>query len=105
MDSDYTKVRVELEIAAQRLISQFMLNNQEIEKQLEAGVKKAFENFDFEKVVELQVKDCIASTIKAAGEWGRIREAVRKKADELIDSYVTKAIENFKKDHNEILNK
>jgi len=51
MDSDYTKVRVELEIAAQRLISQFMLNNQEIEKQLEAGVKKAFENFDFEKVV------------------------------------------------------
>jgi len=63
---DYTKVRVELEIAAQRLISQYMLNNKEIEKQL---------------------------------------EAVMKKADELIDSYVLKAIDNFKNDHNEILNK
>ena len=91
-----TQIKVELDIQAQRLISQYMINNERIEKEIEAGIKRAFESIDFAKEVEHSVKNCIDQAIKSSGEWGKIRDAVKKKADEIIETYIEKSISNFR---------
>jgi hypothetical protein len=93
-----TKVRVELDIQAQKMISQYMINNERIEKEIEAGIKKAFESIDLEKEVEHSVKNCIEQAIKQSAEWGKIRDAVKKKTDEIVESYIEKSIAKFRKD-------
>ena len=86
---------------AQRIISQYMINNDVITKQIEAGVKRAFEETDIEKLVESNVKGCIEKAIKDSADWGKIREAVRKKADEISEGYIQKAIDRFRTDFKE----
>lgn len=89
-------IRMEMDIQAQKLISQYMISNEKIEKQLEAGIKNAFDNFDFEKAVEITVKNCIDTAIRKSGDWGRISTLVQDKANEVIDGYVERAINRMK---------
>jgi fructose/tagatose bisphosphate aldolase len=95
---DFTQIRVELDVQAQRLISQYMIDNERISKQVEIGVKRAFEKIDLEKEVENSVMGAIQRAIKESSEWGKIREAVKKKTDEIVESYIEKAIQGFKSD-------
>ena len=96
---NFTKVRVELDIQAQKMISQYMIDNERIEKEVEAGIKKAFESIDLEKEVERSVKNCIEQAIKQSADWGVIRKAVEKKTDEIIKTYIEKSIAQFRKDY------
>ncbi len=91
-------IKTEIEIYAQKLISQFIVNNEAIEREVERGVKKAFENYDFESVVEASIKRCIDEAIKSSTDWGKIREAVRKKTDSIVDLYIERQIKQFKID-------
>ena len=91
-------IKVELDIQAQRLISHYMINNERIEKEVEAGIKKAFESIDLEKEVERSVKKCIESAIKESAEWGKIRDAVKKKTDEIVEGYIEKSISKFRQE-------
>jgi len=93
-----TRVRVELEIQAQRMISQYMINNKRIEKEIESGIKRAFDSIDLEKEVEKSVKNCIESAIRQSAEWGKIRDAVKKKTDEIVEMYIEKSIAKFRQD-------
>jgi len=95
---NFTQVRVELDIQAQKMISQYMINNEKIEKEIESGIKKAFESIDLEKEVEKSVKNCIEQAIKQSSDWGKIRDAVKIKTDEIVETYIEKAISNFKND-------
>ncbi len=95
---NFTQVRVELDIQAQKMISQYMINNERIEKEIEAGIKKAFESIDLEKEVERSVKNCIEQAIKQSAEWGKIRDAVKKKTDEIVETYIEKSIAKFRQD-------
>ena len=95
---NYTQVRVELDVMAQKLISQYMINNERIEKDIESGIKRAFETIDLEKEVERSVKNAIERAIKDSSEWGKIRDAVKKKTDEIIETYIEKSISKFRQD-------
>jgi len=95
---NFTQVRVELDIQAQKMISQYMINNEKIEKEIESGIKNAFERIDLEKEVEQSVKNCIQEAIKKSGEWGKIRDAVKIKTDEIVENYIEKSIAKFKFD-------
>lgn len=92
-------VRVELDIQAQKMISQYMINNERIEKEIESGIKRAFESIDLEAEVERSVKNCIEQAIKQSAEWGKIRDAVKKKTDIIVEEYIEKSIAQFKKDY------
>jgi hypothetical protein len=98
----FSTVRVELDIQAQHFIGQHMLHNAQIAKDIEAGVKKAFDSIDFEKEVENSVKRCIHDAIRQSTEWGTIKEAVKKKTDEIVDTYIENSINKFRKDFGEI---
>lgn len=95
---NYTQVKVELDIMAQKLINQYLINNEKIEKEIEAGIKKAFDNIDIEKEVEQSVKHAIEQAIRDSSDWGKIRAAVRKKTDEIVDAYIERAISKFKQE-------
>lgn len=97
---DFTKIRLEIEIMAQRVISQYMISNDAIAKQIEAGVKRAFEETDIEKLVENSVRHCIEKAIHDSADWGKISKIVHEKADEIIDGYVAKSMAAFKRDCN-----
>jgi hypothetical protein len=97
---NFTQVRVELDIQAQKMISQYMINNERIEKEIEAGIKKAFESIDLEKEVERSVKNCIERAIRDSADWGKIRDAVKKKTDEIVEKYIETSIAQFKRDYN-----
>lgn len=96
---NFTQIRVELDIQAQKLINQYMIDNKRIEKEIEAGIKKAFESIDLEKEVEKSVKNCIEKAIKDSSDWGKIRNAVKKKTDVIVEEYIEKSIANFRKDY------
>lgn len=95
MNDNITSIRFELEVAAQKLISRYMINNEAIEAEIEAGIKAAFTNIDIPKLIESTVSKCIQDAIKSSGEWGKIHAAVKKKTDEIVDSYIQVAIDKF----------
>lgn len=95
---NYTQLKVELVVMAQKLISQYMITNERIEKEIEAGIKRAFETIDLEKEVERSVKNAIERAIKDSSEWGKIRDAVKKKTDEIVEAYIENAISKVRQD-------
>jgi hypothetical protein len=95
-------IRVELDIQAQKMIHQYMIDNQRVEKEIEAGIKKAFESIDLEKEVERAVKKCIEDAIRQSADWGKIRDAVKKKTDEIVEVYIEKSISKFRQDFTNI---
>lgn len=96
--NNYSTVRLQLDIEAQHFISQHMIHNDRLSKEIAAGVKKAFDSVDFEKEVENSVRRCIDDAIRQSTEWGKIKEAVRKKTDEIVDKYIERSINKFRKD-------
>lgn len=93
-----TKITVELEVVAQRYISQYMINNERIESEIKEGVKRAFENIDLSLEVEKSVRNAIEQAIKSSSDWGKIRDAVKKHTDSIVDSYIENSINKFKTD-------
>lgn len=51
MNRDQVTMTIHLDIAAQKIINMMVINNENIENQLKAGIEKAFKEFDFETVV------------------------------------------------------
>jgi fructose/tagatose bisphosphate aldolase len=95
-----TKVKFELEIAAQRLISEYMVNNAYIESELNQGIKAAFEKIDIAATIEKAVTDCIITAIKQSSDYGAIRNAVKEKTDKIVEHYIDSAVNKFKTDYN-----
>lgn len=92
----FTKIRFELEIAAQKVINQFMLNNRHIEDQLESGIKNAFEDFDFESEIKVATTNAIESEIRKSANWDRLTKLVREKADKIVDDHIEKHLQSLK---------
>lgn len=93
----FTTIRFELEIAAQKVINQLMLNNSAIEQQLEVGIKSAFESFDFEAAIKEATLRTIESEIRKSTNWDKMIRLVREKADKIVDDHIEKHMDNLKK--------
>lgn len=96
MNPNVTAIKIELEIAAERVINQLMVNNEKVENEIREGVKSALESFDFKVVVENAIKSCIESAIKSSTEWGAIRKLVSAKTDEIVNQYIENSLTEFK---------
>lgn len=100
-------IRLELGINAQRLISQFQTNNQQLEDVITKGVERALkeliDNENFENIVCETVKDEIMKTVlRAASDWNvrhkineAISKAIEKKIDNAANAWADKALKNL----------
>ena len=88
-------IKNEIEIAAQRIIQQVMITNDQVKEQVEAGVKRAFEKFDFETEIEKAITGSIERAIRDSSQWGKISKLVYEKADEIIQAFIDKQIKEF----------
>lgn len=93
-----TAVTFEIKMAAEKMISQVMIRNERFQEELEKGIENAINRFDFEEFVENITKAAIEDAIKTSGSWGKLRDVARTKADEVVDNYIKKQMENFKED-------
>lgn len=93
---DVTTLRLELGISADRLVSQVMIDNRQLEETLTAGIKKGIEELfangadGFEKMVAQQVKEEVLNTIKEASRAyalkHKIHEAIFNQLDERVNA-------------------
>jgi hypothetical protein len=97
MKDNQVTMTLHLDIAAQKIINMMVINNEEIEGQLKSGIEKAFKEFDFEAVVTAATKGAIEREIKESTNWGKLRDIVRNKANEIVERHIEKEMEKFKK--------
>src|SRR5690349_3859943 len=94
-----TTFRIELQVAAQKVIHQFMLHNDKIEEQLTNSLKLAMEHFDFQKEVSHIFTSEIRSAISEAMKRGKMRELVQARADKIFDELLEREFKNWESDH------
>jgi len=97
---NHAKIKFEIELAANKIISQVMVNNSIIEEQLTKGIKAAVEEFNFETHIKLIVTREIDSVIRNSNGWDAIRTLVKQKADIIINEYLEKQLTILRKDLN-----
>lgn len=100
-------VKIDLEISAQRIISQFQTNNKQLEDAITKGIERALsevlEDDNFENIVVATVKEEIRNTVKrAASDWSvrnkiqqSILTSIDKKIENLADEWANKALKNI----------
>jgi len=93
---DYTNFRIELEISAQKVIHQMVVHNEAVKQQLEDGIKRAVENYDFQSTVEEMVSKVIKDAIWNSISYGKLKEAVSTKVSEIADQLIEKHISHLK---------
>lgn len=87
MDNN-TLIKMELEIMAQKVINMVTVNNSQVEEAIKAGFENAFKNYDFEKAVERIAHNAIETAIRDSAHYGKIKELVSKKAEEMIEKFI-----------------
>ena len=94
----YTQIKTELkDIVVREIVKKYMIsNNEQIENDIEAGIKKAFETIDLEKTVEMSVRNTVKKIIEDSYNWSKIQDEIRKKMDEIVEIYVEKSMAKFK---------
>ncbi len=89
---DVTTLRLELGISAERLVSQVLVDNRQLEDRLTAGIKKGLEELlnedGLDRMIADAVKEEVRNTIRqASASWSlkhKIHEAIFNQLDEKV---------------------
>lgn len=107
MNDGLSRIKLELDIHATRMIQQLQIHNDQLEERVEAGIKKAldelFDRDNFEDSVADLVKDEIEKAIRhAVSDWtlrAKIHDAVHKviegKVDAIAERWAAVALKNL----------
>jgi hypothetical protein len=90
MMDNITTFRIELDVASQKVIHQFMMHNEHVEDQIRNAIKATVESFDFEKEIRIVAEQQIRKAIRDAMNYGPLEQLVREKTQ----SIYTELIEN-----------
>lgn len=88
-------IRVELDIIAQKMIQQYMLNNEMISKEIEDGIKNAFEKVDIKKELEMSLETSIKDSIKNIFQYGKIKQMINNRLESLLDEKMEKLMDEI----------
>ena len=92
MLDEQTRIRVELDVASQKIVNQLIFNNEAIEKQIEAGVKKAVEDLSennmLADMISEKIKEEVVSSISSHMYSYSIKEKVRELIKDKINSHL-----------------
>ena len=100
MNENMTTIRIELDVAAKRIISQVMMENEHLNQEIEAGVRASIEKFDFKGVVEAQITRCIEGAIKESSDWGLIRKKTKEAVEAITGEFIQRQVDAWKKEMN-----
>lgn len=83
-----TTFRIELEVAAQKVIHQFMMGNEQIEKQLSKSIQSAINSFDFEKEVSGIVHKQLRQAINNSFAYGELQKLVEERTNAIFERLI-----------------
>ena len=89
--------KIELEIAAQNVIHQLMISNENIEGQLRSAIEKAISSFNFEAEVQGLAHKAIRDAIKESLDYGKLKELIQKRSEAILDAFVETQFEAYRK--------
>ena len=111
MNRELATIRMELDINAQRILSEYRTHNENLEEQVEAGINKALSEIlegDFVNYVAAVTKDALGSSIRnSVTEWQMkmkiqkaITNAIEAKVDKIASEWADKALKNLEDENN-----
>lgn len=91
---DTTRIKIALDIEAQKIISQVILHNEQLADLIESGVKKAVAQIDFEEEVRKITHHTIQDTLSSILKYGDISSTIKGKIQEALNKYLGDKIDS-----------
>lgn len=96
MKDNVTTFTIELQVAAQKVIHQFMTSNEQVEEMMRKAIEKAVLEFDFESAVKGIVQRDLNKAIQCSMEYGKMKEYVEKKANIIFEKIIEQEMQWMK---------
>lgn len=95
-------LRLELQIPAQRMLSQYIINNENIEKQVKKGIESALDNLCKDDNLASLINEEVYRTLREAFSRWEISRTIRDTLEEKLRNYLLDKAQEFA---NKVLNK
>lgn len=95
-----SKITLELEVHAQRIISQYMLHNESIEADIKIAVENAFNKFNFQKAIEDRITFQLEQAVSRSTSWDKIHTLTQTRVNEIVDKFVDTQLNNVRQSLN-----
>ena len=95
-------LRLELQIPAQRMLSQYIINNENIEKQVKKGIESALDNLCRDDNLASLINQEVYRTLREAFSRWEISRTIRDTLEEKLHNYLLDKAQEFA---NKVLNK
>jgi hypothetical protein len=96
MIDNITTFRIQLDVAAQKVIHQFMINNDHIEEQLRNAIQKTVEEFDFEAEIRVIATEQLRKAVRDAMSYGELQKKVQEVAGKIYADLIEKEFAKYK---------
>lgn len=97
-----SSLRIELQIPAQRMISQYITNNENIEKQVKKGIESALDNLCRDDNLAVLINEEVYRTLRESFSRWEISGTIRDTLEEKLHNYLLEKAQEFA---NKVLNK
>lgn len=95
-------LRLELQIPAQRMLSQYIINNENIEKQVKKGIESALDNLCKDDNLASLINQEVYRTLRESFSRWEISRTIRDTLEEKLHNYLLEKAQEFA---NKALNK
>lgn len=95
-------LRLELQIPAQRMLSQYIINNENIEKQVKKGIESALDNLCRDDDLASLINQEVYRTLRESFSRWEISRTIRDTLEEKLHNYLLEKAQEFA---NKVLNK
>lgn len=95
-------LRLELQIPAQRMLSQYIINNENIEKQVKKGIESALDNLCKDNNLASLINQEVYRTLRESFSRWEISRTIRDTLEEKLHNYLLEKAQEFA---NKVLNK
>lgn len=95
-------LRLELQIPAQRMLSQYIINNKNIEKQVKKGIESALDNLCRDDNLASLINQEVYRTLRESFSRWEISRTIRNTLEEKLHNYLLEKAQEFA---NKVLNK
>lgn len=97
-----SSLRLELQIPAQRMLSQYIINNENIEKQVKKGIESALDNLCKDDNLASLINQEVYRTLRESFSRWEISKTIRDTLEEKLHNYLLEKAQEFA---NKVLNK
>lgn len=95
-------LRLELQIPAQKMLSQYIINNENIEKQVKKGIESALDNLCRDDNLASLINQEVYRTLRESFSRWEISRTIRDTLEEKLHNYLLEKAQEFA---NKVLNK